>query len=273
MIRKGRSLSRRVIDDAIDQGFTGLRLFNSAYLPEALRDSDVHLNYSSSMGRIFSENKVVRISLYDLNQQEPEVIINAILSHPTIILRGIVCSNFFYVPTEQLLSPKGSSRNVPADGQSDHVHHNELRLKKSHDELESANVMLREEINKRKMVEWALLISELRYRNTLDSINEPVIVIDRNYKVIVTNKAMETMGEKFGVAALRWPAVPRGLPQSFEQELDVRQGIQDGETIVTRRVYDPNGVQVWAEVSKVPMMEGDRVANVTTIIRRLDKKE
>ncbi len=266
----------RVIDDAIDQGFTGLRLFNSAYLPEALRDSDVHLNYSSSMGRILSENKVVRISLYDLNQQEPEVIINAILSHPTIILRGIVCSNFFYVPTEQLLSPKGSSPELYRlmDNLID-VHHNELRLKESHDELESANVMLREEINKRKMVEWALLISELRYRNTLDSINEPVIVIDRDYKVIVTNKAMETMGEKFGVDC---HCVGRPFLEAFpnlsEQELDEYARVfRDGETIVTRRVYDPNGVQVWAEVSKVPMMEGDRVANVTTIIRRLDKKE
>jgi PAS domain S-box-containing protein len=270
------ALFERNIDDAIDQGFSGLRVFNSAYLPEALRDSEIHLNYLSKMGRVMNEKKVVRISLYDLNEQEPDVIINAILSHPTIILRGIVCSNFFYIPTEQLLSPKGSSPELYRlmDNLID-VHHNELSLKESRDELESANQLLREEINKRRMVEWALLISELRYRNTLDSINEPVIVIDQDYTVIVTNKAFEIMGDRLGVNC---QCIGKSLTEAFprlskEEKEEYDRVFKNGETIVTQRYYDPNGVKVWAEVSKVPMLEGDVVTNVTTIIRKLDKRE
>jgi PAS domain S-box-containing protein len=253
------ALFERTIDDAIDQGFSGFRVFNSAYSPEALRDSEV-----------------VRISLYDLNEQEPDVIINAILSHPTIILRGIVCNNFFYVPTEQLLGPKGGSPELYRlmDNLID-VHHNELNLKESHDELESANQLLREEIKKRKMVEWALLISELRYRNTLDSINEPVIVIDRDYTVIVTNKAFEIMGDRLGVnCRCIGKSFTEAFPRLSKEEKDEYDRVfKNGETIVTQRDYAPNGIKVWAEVSKVPMMEGDRVATVTTVIRKLDKKE
>jgi PAS domain S-box-containing protein len=270
------AMFERMIDNALDQGYSGLRVFNSAYLPEALRDSMRHLNYSSKMGNIMRDKKVVRISLYDLNEQEPDVIINAILSHPTVILRGIVCSNFFYIPTEQLLIPKGGSPELfrLMDNLVD-VHHNELSLKESRDELESANKLLREEINKRKMVEWALLISELRYRNTLDSINEPVIVIDRDYRVTVTNKAMEVMGERLGVnCRCVGQAFQDAFPNLSAEELEEYDRVfRNGETIVTQRLYEPNGKKVWAEVSKVPMKEGDIITNVTTIIRKLDKRE
>jgi PAS domain S-box-containing protein len=270
------ALFEGIIDETIDQGFSGLRVFNAAYSPMALRDSEVHIRYESRMGRVMRDNKVVRISLYDLNEQEPDVIINAILSHPTIILRGIVCNNFFYVPSEQLLGPKGGSPELYRlmDNLID-VHHNELSLKESHEELEATNRMLREEINKRKMVEWALLISELRYRNTLDSINEPVIVIDRNYTVIVTNRAMELMGDKLGRnCRCVGQSFLEAFPQLPKEELDEYDRVfRTGETIVTQRIYDPNGIKVWAEISKVPMMKGDMVVNVTTIIRKLDKKD
>lgn len=43
--------------------------------------------------------------------------------------------------------------------------------------------------------------------------------------------------------------------------------------MASQRVYGLETGKVWAEVSKVPIMDGDRVANVTTIIRRVDEKE
>ncbi|HEY3419476.1 MAG TPA: MEDS domain-containing protein [Methanomassiliicoccales archaeon] len=270
------ALFERMINEAVDQGFSGLRVFNSSYSPAAFGDAEVHLDFVARMGGVVRDNKVVRISLFDLNEQEHDVIINAILSHPIIILRGIVCNNFFYIPPEQLFSPKGGSPELYRlmDNLID-VHHNELSLKESHDELESTNRMLREEINKRKMVEWALLISELRYRNTLDSINEPVIVIDQDYRVTVINKAMEVMGDKLGVNC-RCVGRPflEAFPRLSKQELDeYAQVFKSGETIVSQRIYNPNGIKVLAEVSKVPMKDGDKVTNVTTIIRKLDENE
>jgi PAS domain-containing protein len=270
------AMLKKMIHEAIDHGFSGLRIFNSTYLPTRHHNVQVHLEFISKMAQLISDNEVVRISFYDLNRQDPEVIINAILSHPTIVLRGIVCNNFYYVPPRQLLTPESGSIEMYRllDGLID-VHHNQITLKESHDELEIANSNLREEINKRKMVEWALLISELRYRNTLDSLNEPVIVIDRDYRVIVTNKAMELMGEKFGVNC-RCVGQPftEAFPRISKEELDEYDWVfKNGETIVTQRFYDPNGIMVFAEISKVPMMEGDSVVNVTTIILKLDKKE
>jgi PAS domain S-box-containing protein len=264
------------IQDAVDNGFSGLRAISSTFLPSALSSPGSLHDFESALVRLTSEKKVVRIGLFDLNVQEPDVIINAILSHPIIVLRGIVCNNFFYIPPDQLRSPKGGSPEMYRlmDNLID-VHRNELSLKESHEELESANALLREEIKKRRMVEWALLISELRYRNTLDSLDEPVHVIDRDHKVIITNKALETLGDRLGAD---FRCVGRHVSEAFpffskEELREYEQVFADGKTIVSERVYNLKSGKVWVKVSKVPIMDGDQVANVTTIIRRIDGKE
>ncbi len=266
---------REMIHEALDQGFSGLRVFNSFYQPAVFDDNRIHIDFETRMGRLMSDEKVVRISLFDLNEEEPDVIIEAILSHPIIVLRGIVCSNFFYIPHDQLLSPKGGSPEMYRlmDNLID-VHYNELKLKESHDELESTNKLLREEIKKRKMVEWALLISELRYRNTLDSLNEPVHVIDRDYRIIIANKALESLGDRLGT---NFRCVGRHVSEAFpflpKEELEEYESVfTNGDTIVSQRMYDLER-KVWAEISKVPIMDGDQVANIATIIRRVDEKE
>jgi PAS domain-containing protein len=266
----------REIREAHDQGFTGLRAFISSFPPSAFGSIGSMLDFETRVGRLVSEMNVVRVSLYGLNVQEPNVIIDAILGHPIIILRGIVCNNFFYVPPDHYLSPKGGSSEMYR--LMDHlidVHYNELNLKESHDELESANVMLREEIKKRQMVEWALLISELRYRNTLDSLNEPVHVIDRDYRVIIANRALETLGDRLGVNVRCVGChVSEAFPFFSKEELaEYDRVFTEGKTIASQRVYGLDTGKVWAEVSKVPIMDGDQVANVTTIIRRVDDKE
>lgn len=264
------------IRDALENGFSGLRSFSSSFFPISLVNLDLLLDFESKIGRVTSDNKAVWFSLYDLNVQEPDIIINAILSHPIIVLRGIVCNNFFYVPPDHLLSPKNGSPEMYR--LMDHlidVHCNELSLKQSHDELASANKLLREEIKKRKMVEWSLLISEVRYRNTLDSLNEPVHVIDRDYRVIITNKALETLGDKINV---NFRCVGRLVSEAFpflpkDELAEYDRVFTRAETIVSQRFYVLGDRKVWAEVSKVPIMNGDQVANVTTIIRRVNIKE
>lgn len=266
----------KATNDATDSGFSGLRAIGSSFISATFGNNISLHELSSELDRLTLEKNVILIGLFDLNVQEPDVIVNAILTHPIIVLRGIVCNNFFYIPPGHFGSPKGGSPEMYR--LMDHlidVHHNELKLKESHDELESANALLREEIKKRRMVEWALLISELRFRSTLDSINEPVVVIDHDYRVIVTNRAFEMMGDQFGINC-RCVGQPfkKTFPFLSKEELDEYDRVfKKGETIVTQRVYDVHGTKVWAEVSKVPTMEGDSVATVTTIIRRLDRKE
>jgi PAS domain-containing protein len=266
----------KATEDALNSGFSGLRAIGSSFVSSTFGDSLSLHELGTELLRLTSEKNVILIGLFDLNVQEPDVIINAIVTHPIIVLRGIVCNNFFYIPPGQFSTPKGGSPEMYR--LMDHlidVHHNELKLKESRDELESANALLREEIKKRRMVEWALLISELRYRSTLDSINEPVFVIDQDYRVIVTNRAFETMGDDLDVNCR---CVGRPLKEAFpflsKEELeDYGRVFRNGETISTQRVYQLKGEKVRAEVSRVPTMEGDRVATVTTIIRKLDRKE
>jgi PAS domain S-box-containing protein len=270
------ALFERTIQEALDDGFSGIRTFVSSFWASAFGESSVLLEFESKIGRVVEEKEAVRICLYDLNVQEPDVIIDAILSHPTIVLRGVVCNNFFYIPPDQLLSPKGGSPEMYRlmDNLID-VHYNELNIKESRDELESANNLLRAEIRKRKMVEWALLISEMRYRNTLDSLNEPVHVIDREYRVIIANKALESLGVRLGTD---FRCVGRPITEAFpfispEELEEYRQVFAKGEMIVSQRMYQTPSGKVWAEVSKVPIMDGDRVANVTTIIRQVNEAD
>jgi PAS domain S-box-containing protein len=125
------------------------------------------------------------------------------------------------------------------------------------------------------MVEWALLVSELRYRNTLDSLNEPVHVIDRDYRIIIANRALETLGDRLGVD---FRCVGRHVSEAFpfiskDELAEYDRVFTKRETIISQRTYDLENGRVWTEVSKVPIMDGDRVANVTTIIRKVNEKE
>jgi PAS domain S-box-containing protein len=125
------------------------------------------------------------------------------------------------------------------------------------------------------MVEWALLVSELRYRNTLDSLNEPVHVIDRDYRIIIANRALETLG---GRLSIDFRFVGRHVSEAFpffskDELAEYDRVFSKSEAIINRRTYDLENGRMWAEVSKVPIMDGERVASVTTIIRKVNKKE
>ena len=263
-------LFEEMIHKVIDQGFSGLRMFNSPYLPNHFEDVGVHLDFVSKMSQILSEKKVVWVSFYDLNEQEPDVIINAILSHPTIVLRGIVCNNFFYVPPDQLLRPKGGAveMNRLLDSLID-VHHNQITLKQSHSELETANGNLRDEIKKRKMVEWALLISELRYKNTLDSIFMPIFVINSDYRVILTNKAFDTLAFNAGY---KYDYIGKNLFEAFpflnsKAKERFEHVFRTGESVVVAGTEYVDGAVVNLEAKLVPTMEGEEVVSIAVITR------
>jgi hypothetical protein len=64
---------------------------------ERLREYEAKLNY------FFSDHDVSALCQYNYKRFTPEIILDAIHTHPIVIYDGIVCRNIHYIPPDEFL--------------------------------------------------------------------------------------------------------------------------------------------------------------------------
>lgn len=63
------------------------------------------IEYESKLNYFFPENDALAICQYNFRRFTPEIILDVIRTHPSVIYRGQVCRNFYYTPPEEMLLP------------------------------------------------------------------------------------------------------------------------------------------------------------------------
>ena len=149
----------------------------------------------------------------------------------------------------------------------------EQKLKDSQEELKKLNQELEQKVEERTK---DFIKSEQQYRTTIDSLGDPLHVIDKELKIILINKNLKAwlaeLGLETDMLGKKIPEVFPFLPQNVYEEYT--QVFNTGKAMVTIEETVLPEHNVITETRKIPIFSEGKVNQMITIIRDItDKKE
>lgn len=130
------------------------------------------------------------------------------------------------------------------------------------------------EISERVRVEEALRKSEAQQRATLDAMGDVIHVIDTDWRYILVNTAFEQWTRELDMAT---DVIGRSLFEvcpflSDRVRDEYRQVLDSGKMLVTEERINIGDREFFAETRKIPILEGDRVTQIVTVIRDITEQ-
>jgi PAS domain S-box-containing protein len=214
---------------AMSEGFSALRATGETeWVLRGGRGLERWMEYESRLTHTLSESKCSALCQYNRRLFPPEVILDVIRTHPTIVYGGTVCRNLYYVPPEEFLGADQTAREVE-------------RLLTNIRERERVDNALREQLKERKRAE-----EELREQaRLLDLTHDTVFSRRMDDEITYWNRGAEelygwTREEAVGHVThqLTQTIFPAPL-EDINAEL-LRTGRWEGELVHTKR----DGTQV-----------------------------
>ncbi|MFA5312424.1 MAG: MEDS domain-containing protein [Methanomassiliicoccales archaeon] len=89
-----------LIDSSLDKGFTAVRLFTDMDLIGELLAGQELMIYESLSNELFDEKNAIGFCLVNATSNSPSVM-SSIITHPTLIIKGYVCLNHFFMPPDE----------------------------------------------------------------------------------------------------------------------------------------------------------------------------
>ncbi len=131
------------------------------------------------------------------------------------------------------------------------------------------------DVTDRRKTEEALQRSELQYRTTIDSMRDPIHVVDRDLRILLMNTAFRQWLDKLGVAheALGcsvfdlFPFLPERVRDEY------RQVLETGKTVITEEETTLAGQVLITETRKIPVFENGRVVRVVTVVHDITARK
>ena len=99
--------------EAKSQGFLALRATGETeWVVRGAPGMERWIEYESRMTHELAHHNCVALCQYNRRLFSPELIRDVIRTHPTVIYRGVVCRNMYYVPPDELLGTNQAAREV-----------------------------------------------------------------------------------------------------------------------------------------------------------------
>src|ERR1700730_4993559 len=145
--------------EAMSQGFSALRVTGETeWVLRGAPGLERWMEYESRLTHMLAHLNCFALCQYNRRLFPPELVLDIIRTHPTVIYRGVVCRNMYYVPPDELLGTNQAAREVE-------------RLLTSIREREEVEYTLRRQRNE-------LRESEARFREIAENIREVFWVLD-----------------------------------------------------------------------------------------------
>src|SRR6266478_3032170 len=98
---------------AMSEGFSALRATGETeWVLRGGRGLERWMEYESRLTHTLSENNCSALCQYNRRLFPPELILDVIRTHPTVIYRGAVCRNMYHVPPDEFLRGNQPAREV-----------------------------------------------------------------------------------------------------------------------------------------------------------------
>ncbi|MFW9866308.1 MAG: PAS domain S-box protein [Candidatus Thorarchaeota archaeon] len=148
----------------------------------------------------------------------------------------------------------------------------EQELKKSQEELQILNRELEQKVTERTK---DLIESEQQYKVTIDSLADPLHVVDKNLKIILANRELNKWLNQLDIHANvigqkvsdLFPFLPAVIYEEYEQVFD------KGIPLITQETTQLPSLDVITETRKIPIFSEGKVVQVITIIRDITERK
>ncbi len=138
-----------------------------------------------------------------------------------------------------------------------------------------AMVGFQEDITERKKAEEALQSSELQYRTTIDSVDDPIHVVDKDLRIILFNNAFKRWAEELNLETEvigqtlfePFPFLPGKVREEYLQVFNT------GKPLITEETVKVGSKEFITETRKIPVFEGEKVVRVITVVRDITEKK
>jgi signal transduction histidine kinase len=99
--------------EAMSQGFSALRATGETdWVLRRAPGLERWIEYESRLMHVLAHHNCSALCQYDRRIFPPEVVLDIIRTHPTVIYRGVVCRNMYHVPPDELLDTDQAAREV-----------------------------------------------------------------------------------------------------------------------------------------------------------------
>jgi signal transduction histidine kinase len=102
-----------VTAEAMSQGFSALRVTGETeWVARGAPGLERWMEYESRMTHLLARFNVCALCQYNRRLFPPQVILDVIRTHPTVIYRGVACQNIYYVPPDEFLAKNQTAREA-----------------------------------------------------------------------------------------------------------------------------------------------------------------
>jgi diguanylate cyclase (GGDEF)-like protein/PAS domain S-box-containing protein len=130
------------------------------------------------------------------------------------------------------------------------------------------------DLTERTKMEKELRESELRYRTTIDSMVEPIYVVDADLRIILCNNAFKKWLKELGLEIkVTGKILFEALPFLSDKTRDeYRRVFKSGETLITEEHIRIVNKEFTIEVRKIPILEDTFPTRVITVVRDITEQ-
>jgi len=131
-----------------------------------------------------------------------------------------------------------------------------------------------QDVTDRRRAEEALSRSELLHRTTIDAMDDLVHVVDSDLTITLVNRTLRAWCRRLGIHKEPVGHGVRAVFPFLQEEVlaEYLQVFQRGETLVTEETTPVADTEFITETRKIPVMEGDRVVRVLTLVRDVTER-
>src|SRR5258706_8213916 len=99
--------------EATRQGFSALRATGETeWVLRGAPGLERWMEYESRMTHVLAQHNCFALCQYNRRLFPPDLVLDVIRTHPTVIYRGVVCRNMYHVPADDLLGTSQAAREV-----------------------------------------------------------------------------------------------------------------------------------------------------------------
>jgi PAS domain S-box-containing protein len=167
--------------DAMRQGFPALRATGETeWVLRGAPGLERWMEYESRLVHTLAHLNCFALCQYNGRLFPPELVLDVIRTHPTVIYRGVVCRNMYHVPPDEFLGTNQAAREVE-------------RLLTNIRERESIDHTLRYQLEELRLAETALRSSEERWRSVFENSAIGIVLAEPAGTFVEANQAFQDL--------------------------------------------------------------------------------